>query len=304
MGLGDLMNLGKQAYEQYEASQSSGKPNQQQSYGESGNESPYPSSGAGGHSSGGGGYGQQQGGEASSYYSGGNQGDSNSPYPSQPQQGSGHYGSGGGDFGVQGGSQFNSSDNRKPAASSFLSMLNGQEAVNNASAQSNEDTGLFSQALSFLQNYGDDDDDIDEQQAQQAHQQAYGQGQANLDSKSMGSAAALQAVKLFTSGGASSGSSSGGGNFQSQLIGQAMSQASKLFDQNGGASDGNKQDVVNMAAKMVMKLLIKNQVSGAIGTSLFPPSFARLALTLSLIAAGGGSAGGMGQLMGLASKFM
>ncbi|GAA5986437.1 hypothetical protein JCM11641_001000 [Rhodosporidiobolus odoratus] len=271
-----FLNAAKGAYSAYSQSQNQNEARQNDS-----NNSPYPQSG------GNGGYGQQQqgGGEASSYYGGGGN-DSNSPYPSQPQQGSGHYGSGGGDFGVQGGSQFNSSDNNRPAANGFLSMLNHDDAVNTASNQSNEDKGLFASAMSFLQDKGDDDDDIDEDQAQRAHQQAYSSGDSsNLGAKSLGSAAALQALKSFTSGGASQSSSNSGGGFQTQLIGQAMSEASKLFDQNGGASDGGKQDVVNMAAKMMMKLMIKNQVSGMMG-------------------GGGSSAGGMGQLFSLAQKFM
>lgn len=50
----------------------------------------------------------------------------------------------------------------------------------------------------------------------------------------MGSAAAMQALKMFTGG--SSGSSSGGSS-QNAFIGMAMGQASKLFDSQ--ASQGN-----------------------------------------------------------------
>ena len=59
----------------------------------------------------------------------------------------------------------------------------------------------------------------------------------------------------------------------------AMSEASKLFDQSGGASGGNKQDVVNSAGQMMMKMMLKSELSGAMGT-------------------GGGASG----LMGMASK--
>lgn len=80
-----------------------------------------------------------------------------------------------------------------------------------------------------------------------AHQQAYGQGNAGgLDSSSMGAAAAMQVrsllfvvaytpllltalrqiMKKFTSGGGDSG---GGGNMQTQLISMAMSEASNLY---------------------------------------------------------------------------
>lgn len=62
-----------------------------------------------------------------------------------------------------------------------------------------------------------------------------------------------------------------------------MSEASQLFDASGGASSGNKQDAVNGAASTVMKLLVQSKVN----------SFT-----------GGGNSGGLGSIMGLASKFM
>lgn len=81
-----------------------------------------------------------------------------------------------------------------------------------------------------------------------------------------------------------SGGSSGGSQSQSQFIGLAMSQASKLFDQQssqGNMSSGtSKESAVTQAAEMALKFYMKNQ-------------------------GGGGSGGsGMSGLMGLASKFM
>lgn len=68
---------------------------------------------------------------------------------------------------------------------------------------------------------------------QNAHQQVYSQGSGgNLAAGSIGSAAALQILQKFTSGNI--------GGSHSQLIGMAMSEAGKIFDQNGAAS-GNKQ---------------------------------------------------------------
>ena len=49
-------------------------------------------------------------------------------------------------------------------------------------------------------------------------------------------------------------------------IGMAMSEASKLFDQSGGAAGGSKQDAVNSAGQMIMKMMLKSQMSGAMGT--------------------------------------
>ncbi|KAF8481993.1 hypothetical protein DFH94DRAFT_416803 [Russula ochroleuca] len=122
---------------------------------------------------------------------------------------------------------------------------------------------------------------IDEDAAQDAHRQVYEQGSSGLPASSVGSAAALQAFKKFTSGGGGGGG--GGGGSQTQLISMAMAEASKLFDQHGGGG-GGKQDAVNGAAMTVTKLLVQSKFSG--GTT------------------GGGDSGGLGALAGLASKFM
>ena len=94
----------------------------------------------------------------------------------------------------------------------------------------------------------------------------------------MGSAAAMQALKMFTGGGGGGGSSQGG-NSQNAFIGMAMGQASKLFDQQSSqgqvAPGADKQSAINSAAKMALSMYMKGQ--------------------------GGGGSGG---LMGLASKFM
>lgn len=71
-----------------------------------------------------------------------------------------------------------------------------------------------------------------------------------------------QVFKNFTSGGGGSGGGSG-----SQLMSMAMAEASKLFDQSGGAASGNKQDVVNGAAMTVMKLLVQSKFSNVMGGS-------------------------------------
>lgn len=139
---------------------------------------------------------------------------------------------------------------------------------------------------------------VDEQGVQDAHNQAYSQGNAgSLGASSMGAAAAMQvrhdayscwmpailtcmiqAMKMFTSG----GGSSGGGSMETQLISMAMSEASNLFDSSGGAASGNKQDAVNGAAMTVMKLLVQSKMGGGV--------------------IGGGSSGGLGSLMGLVSS--
>ncbi|GAA5920332.1 hypothetical protein JCM1841_004538 [Sporobolomyces salmonicolor] len=204
-----------------------------------------------------------------------------------PQQGyqayeasqSGHQGSGGGDYGVQGSAALNSADNNRPSQGG---MFDQGQAVQHASNDSGQDSGLFSQAMSFVSNQQHDPNDVDEDQLMQQHTQAYSQGNAgNMSSGSMGAAEALQAFKKFTQGGGSDSSS--GGNFQTQLIGQAMSEAAALFDQNGGSAGGDKQTAVNSAAATAMKLLMKSQMSGMIG---------------------GGNSGGLGSMLSMASKFM
>jgi hypothetical protein len=94
----------------------------------------------------------------------------------------------------------------------------------------------------------------------------------------MGSAAAMQALKLFNSGGSQGGSTS-----QSAFIALAMGEASKLFDSQaskGKVEDGaSKESAVMQAGEMALKMYMKSQ-----GT--------------------GGSSSGLSGLMGMASKFM
>jgi len=85
---------------------------------------------------------------------------------------------------------------------------------------------------------------------------------------------------MFTGGGGGGGQGQGQGQgSQNQFIGMAMSEASKLFDQQqsqGQVAPGtDKQSAINSAAKMALSMYMKNQ--------------------------GGGGAGG---LMSLAGKFM
>jgi len=175
------------------------------------------------------------------------------------------------DVSKTGGEEYNDT----PPQQGYTPQLDHEDVVNQAANQSGGDRGMFSTAMGYInQNQDQHHDSIDEGDVQNAHQQAYGNSNpGNLSASSMGGAAALQALKSFTSGG-------GGGGSQNQLISMAMSEASNLFDSAGGAASGNKQDAVNGAAMTVMKMLVQSKVSGMIG---------------------GGDSGG---LMGLASKFM
>lgn len=99
----------------------------------------------------------------------------------------------------------------------------------------------------------------------------------------MGSAAAMQALKSFTSGNSGNNSNGNGGDMKSMLLAKAMAEAANLFDKSGGASSGSKQDAVNSAGQMMMKLMLKQKM-GALGGS------------------GGANSGGLSGLMGMASK--
>ncbi|KAB8221035.1 hypothetical protein BDV33DRAFT_202759, partial [Aspergillus novoparasiticus] len=136
------------------------------------------------------------------------------------------------------------------------------------SDSSSNDSSLFSTALNFIKDKQgrSSSPDIDEDQMVQSHQKLYNgndNGEAH-DSKSLGAGAAMQALKMFSSG--QSGGSSGGD--QNAFIGMAMSQAAKLWEQknsSGNVTD-DKQSAVNKAAEMAMKMYMKSQGSGSSGS--------------------------------------
>ncbi|KDN45283.1 hypothetical protein K437DRAFT_256621 [Tilletiaria anomala UBC 951] len=159
-------------------------------------------------------------------------------------------------------------------------------AASNHAQQNNnpQDSSMFSQIASHLQtqqqqgNIRPSDDDPSDDQLMQHHDQVVNSDN-NVGSGEIGNAAALSAIKSFLG---NSGSQQGGGNMQSQLIGMAMSQAAQFFDQKQGQglAQGSKNDAVQQAGQMAMKLMMKNQLSSMIG---------------------GGNSGG---LASLASKFL
>jgi hypothetical protein len=95
----------------------------------------------------------------------------------------------------------------------------------------------------------------------------------------MGSAAAMQALKMFTGGGSGG---SAGGNSQNAFVGMAMAQANKLFDSQAAAgnvsSGASKESAIQQAGEMALKMYMQSQ--------------------------GGSGGGGMSGLMGMASKFL
>jgi len=197
-----------------------------------------------------------------------------------------------GEYNKTGGQEYNSPDHSgggRPHNSNHIPDIDDDHVVSTAKeSHESEQSDLFSQGLAFVKGQmgNGGSHEIDEEHLQRAHSEAYkSEGNASkMDASSLGAAAAMQALKQFTSSGGSSDSrGKSGGNTQSTLIGMAMAEASKLFDKSGGAKQGTKQDAINGAAGTVMKFLIKSKFSQATG---------------------GSNSGGLGQLMGLAGKFL
>ncbi|KAK0246297.1 hypothetical protein EDD85DRAFT_803721 [Armillaria nabsnona] len=180
-----------------------------------------------------------------------------------------------------GGQEYNTPHHSGPPTGS--PSFDDDEVVRTAEKHGSADSSVFSSALSFVkQNAGEHNQPIDEDHVTNAHKKAYEEGSASsLSANSLGSAAALQALKKFTSGGSSS--SSGGSGSQTELISLAMAEATKLFEKSGGAASGNKQDAVNGAAMTVMKLFVQSKMGGS--------------------TTGAGNSGGLSGLLSLASKF-
>jgi hypothetical protein len=98
----------------------------------------------------------------------------------------------------------------------------------------------------------------------QSHQQFYGGGGGGgsssgggqpASSSAMGSAAAMQALKMYTGGGTGNTQA---GNSQNAFVGMAMGQASKLFDQQSAsgnvASGASKESAIQQAAESALQM--------------------------------------------------
>ncbi|KAM3546498.1 hypothetical protein ARSEF1564_000556 [Beauveria bassiana] len=153
----------------------------------------------------------------------------------------------------------------------------GNSGSNNQSGGGND---LFSSVLSSLTHKEDDlkQGDVDEKDAADKHDQVYNKGDNNTSVNAMGTAAAMQALKKFTSGGQEE---KGGKN---DFISLAMGEASKLFDSKAAdgsvASGAEKQSVIQKAAEVAMKLYFKSQLQQS------------------------GGSGGLGGLASMASQFI
>ncbi|KAM5468121.1 hypothetical protein MferCBS49748_003649 [Microsporum ferrugineum] len=180
--------------------------------------------------------------------------------------------------------------------------LNQDQAVRQAQYHKNgredhedDDSSLFSKAMSFL---GDNKEklgreDIDEQKVVNSHQKLYGDVDDRNEkhgAESLGSGAAMQALKMFMNDGNKNqgqNQSQGGGD-QNKLIGMAMAQAGKMWEQKNqeGRVDTDKQTAVNMAAQYALKMYLKGQMGG--GSTGMGGLGGGLALISSALGGGGG----------------
>ncbi|OAR01401.1 hypothetical protein LLEC1_06897 [Akanthomyces lecanii] len=120
---------------------------------------------------------------------------------------------------------------------------------------------LFSSVLSSLSHKDEEikNGEVDEKDAADKHDQVYNKGDNDTSVNAMGTAAAMQALKKFTSGGKEEGN--GGKN---DFVSLAMGEASKLFDSKSAegtaASGADKSSVMQKAAEVAMKLYFKSQM--------------------------------------------
>ncbi|KAI5799013.1 hypothetical protein EDC01DRAFT_26860 [Geopyxis carbonaria] len=236
--------------------------------------------------------------------------------PSAQQYAEGGYGGHGGRPGeIRPGTEFRPAQGSNAAADYYTG--NYDSAIDEAAkhAPEGEDKSFFASALGMVMGKEKqlEEEDVDEDEYVNSHKKMYDNHQQEqaADSRSIGAAAAMQALKKFTggNGGGSHGSSGGMGGMggmgggaaggQNAFIGMAMAECVKLFDskssQGALAGGANKQDAVSAAAQMAMKLMLKSKLQAATGGG---------GGGMSSMMGGGGSHGGAGGLLGLASQFL
>ncbi|KAI0443234.1 ClpP/crotonase [Xylaria telfairii] len=143
-----------------------------------------------------------------------------------------------------------------------------KEAAQHASKHAGDsgDTDLFSNLLGALGQKKQRlaDEDIDEDEAVRTHKKYFQDedDDKDADDRSMGSAAAMQALKMFTGG--ESGNTSKTSS-QGAFVALAMAEASKLFDKKASqgkvSSDSSKESAVMQAGEMALKMYMKSQGS-------------------------------------------
>lgn len=133
-----------------------------------------------------------------------------------------------------------------PSQGDFNSAVNQAKYHKDDNKSDDEDESFFSKAVGFISEHKDrfGKEDIDEGKVVGAHQALYGGGNGGSggsggsggkhDADSLGAGAAMQALKMFMSSDdkeKEKEKGSGGGQDQNKLIGIAMAQAGKLWDQ-------------------------------------------------------------------------
>ncbi|KAH8174484.1 PAS fold domain-containing protein [Sarocladium implicatum] len=142
--------------------------------------------------------------------------------------------------------------------SSFLDSATSEASKRAGSSGSSD---MFSNIVSAIGGKEDKlaKEDLDEEDAVKQHKKEYKgeKGDEQADVKSLGTAAAVQALKLWNQGEA--GNKQDKGSF----LGLAMSEASKLFDDKAAKGDvksgTDKQSVIQQAGEVAMKLFLKGQ---------------------------------------------
>ncbi|KAI1108118.1 hypothetical protein F5Y14DRAFT_109537 [Nemania sp. NC0429] len=160
-----------------------------------------------------------------------------------------------------------------------------QHASHHAGDSGNAD--LFSNLLGALGQKKNRlaDEDIDEDEAVRTHKKYFrDDDEDDADDRSMGSAAAMQALKMFTSGESGNTAKTSG---QGAFVALAMAEASKLFDKKASqgkvSSGSSKESAVMQAGEVALKMYLKSQGGNQSSSS---------------------SSGGASGLLGLASKFL
>lgn len=213
----------------------------------------------------------------------------------------GGYGGGGGGYGGGG------------SGGDYGNDLSGAMHHAQQDAGDSGDSSIFSSVLSRLSQNQNQyaNEDFDEQDSVKAHQAMYGGGGMGQqhDAGTVGTAAAMQALKMFTGGGGgqSGHGSQGGGNSQSQFVGMAMAQASKLYD--GQAAQGN---VVSILVEVSVQLTKDSSLTPCLPQSqnankqdaITKAGEMALKMYMNSNKQGGGGGGGPGGLLGMASKLL
>ncbi|KAI7859799.1 hypothetical protein BDC45DRAFT_563842 [Circinella umbellata] len=172
-------------------------------------------------------------------------------------------------------------------AAQLLGSANVGQATNIAQqhfgGSGGEDKGLLSNILSSVMkdNNTTSADQNDVNFAAQSFNKIYNQNQQSSSVNDLGSAAAMQAFKLFSGGSGGGGGGASGGGSSDQVTGLAMGEAMKLFNSSNNAG-APKNDILKTAIMWAIKLFMTKQQGAS------NPAFGAL---MSFIGGGGNNTG-------------